>query len=362
MMSRLRTYMIRRVWLASATGLIVVGTALRPATATPVEEPIAPRPKHITDETEVAIKRGLDYLARAQGRDGAWRNRSGYGTYPVAMTSLAGLALLMSGSTTTQGPYAANVDRATDFLLSCSSESGLIARVDEASGRPMFGHGYAMLFLAELSGMIEDEDRQTRIHEMLARAVTLTARSQSALGGWIYTPDGNDDEGSVTITQLQGLRACRNAGIAVPKSVIDRALKYLELSARRDGGIAYRARLPEPSRPPITAAAICCWYNAGDYDNPLVERALKFCHETIGHRQSTLGHFYYAHLYYSQALYLSRDERAWDEYFPWIRDWLLHNQREDGSWQGDAVGLPYGTSLALIILQMPYNRLPIMQR
>ncbi len=319
-------------------------------------------PEHVTPETEAAIDRGLAFLARTQGRDGAWRNRTGYGAYPVAMSALAGLSFLAAGSTTTQGPYAVNVDRVTEFLLSCTTESGLIARLDEAEGRPMYGHGFSMLFLAEVYGMTEDADRQARIRDVLQKAVMLTARSQSPLGGWIYTPDGNNDEGSVTITQLQALRACRNAGISVPKDVIDRALKYLELSFRSDGGIAYRARQAGPSRPPITAAAVCCWYNCGDYDNPLAKRALEFCHQTLGKGQGTLGHWYYANLYYAQAILLSDDEQAWDDYYPRLRDKLLRDQNADGSWMGDGVGLPYGTALATVMLQLPYGRLPIMQR
>jgi hypothetical protein len=279
------------------------------------------------------------------------------------MTSLAGLAFLSAGNTTTQGKYAPTVDRLTEYLLGCANEDGLIERVEEADGRPMYGHGFSMLFLGELYGMTEDLDRQKRIHGILTKAIALTAKSQSELGGWIYTPDGASDEGSVTITQLQALRSCRNAGISVPKTTIDRALKYLELSFRSDGGIAYRARNPGPSRPPITAAAVCCWYNAGDYGNPLAKRALQFCRETLGRNDTaTLGHYFYAHLYYSQAIYLSSDEAMWNDYYPKIRDRLLREQNPDGSWMGDGVGLPYGTSLALLILQLPYNRLPIMQR
>ena len=36
--------------------------------------------------------------------------------------------------------------------------------------------------------------------------VKLTASGQSAAGGWTYVP-GMGDEGSVTVTQMQGLRA-----------------------------------------------------------------------------------------------------------------------------------------------------------
>ena len=75
----------------------------------------------------------------------------------------------------------------------------------------------------------------------------------------------------------------------------------------------------------------------------------------------TSGHDYYAHFYLAQALYVSSDS-SWDEYFAKRRDYLLAQQRANGSWPGDGVGDVYGTAIALIILQLPYNQLPIMQQ
>lgn len=317
-------------------------------------------PKHITPKTEAAIARGMQYLARAQARDGSWRNEGRYGRYPVAMSSLAGLALAMGGNTPTQGKYAPQVDRVVKYLLGSATSSGLISRGAE-DARPMYGHGFSMLLLGQLYGMEEDVRRQRRIKEVLDGGIELTSRSQSRLGGWIYRPFTGGDEGSVTITQVQALRSCRNAGLAVPKEVIDAAMKYLEISSNSDGGIAYRAGQRGPSRPPITAAAVCCWFNAGQYDHPLAKRALEYAKRHIHVSGVGQGHYFYAHLYLAQALYLA-GEGEWDAYFPKMRDQLLALQREDGSWAGDYVGPVYDTAIALIILQLPYNQLPIMQR
>ncbi|MCH7814123.1 MAG: hypothetical protein IID40_08905, partial [Planctomycetes bacterium] len=174
-----------RAWAGGAVAALVMLAAARPAAA---DGRMPTAPKHTVPASEQAIADGLAYLARTQGRDGAWRNR-GYGRYPVAMTSLAGLAFLMNGNTTTQGPYAPVVDRAARFLMNSSGPGGLIARGDEEEGRPMHGHGFALLFLGELYGMTEDADRQRAMHEVLTRGIELTARSQSRLGGWLYTPD-----------------------------------------------------------------------------------------------------------------------------------------------------------------------------
>jgi hypothetical protein len=350
-----------RARLASAALATLIPLCAMPPRALPMPPE---RPPLVTPETETAIQRGLAFLARTQNRDGGWRHQRQAGRYPVAMTALAGLAMLANGNTTTQGPYAPNVSRATSFILASVRPGGLICQPEERS-RSMYGHGFSMLFLGQLLGMEEDPQRQRQIQHVLDDAVTLTGKSQSPLGGWYYTPESTTDEGSVTITQLQGLRSCRNAGVAVPKRIIDGALEYLDRSLNPDGGIAYRAGQKGPSRPPITAAAVACWFNAGLYDDERALRALAYCKQNIpvgGNAGRYLwGHYFYAHLYMSQIMWISGGEN-WQWYYPQIRDQLLGLQDREGAWEGDGVGRTYGTAIAVFILQLPYNQLPILQR
>ncbi len=322
--------------------------------------PASAAPKGVTPKTRAAIDRGLSYLARAQSRQGVWTNRGGFGNYPVAMTALAGLAMLMDGNTSTQGRYAPQVDRAMRYLMDSATKSGMIGRGARES-RPMYGHGFSMLFLSQAYGMEEDPQRAKQLHWILRQAVQLTAGAQSKRGGWIYTPESGGDEGSVTITQVQALRAARNVGITVPKKVIDEAMNYLAVSQNSDGGIRYTASGRGPSRVPLAAAAVCCWFNAGQYDNPRAKRALAYCKQNLRPDQIIPGHDYYAHLYYAQALYVSSDP-FWDQYYAKRRDLILGQQQPDGSWSVDAIGDVYDTAIALIILQLPYNQLPIMQQ
>ena len=194
----------------------------------------------------------------------------------------------------------------------------------------MYGHGFSMLFLSQLYGMTEDDVRSAQIKEVLERGVVLTGRAQSDPGGWIYTPDGGGDEGSVTITQVQALRSCRTAGVAVPKDIIDRAMKYLVDSQNSDGGIRYSLRQRGGgSRAPITGAAVLCWYNAGEYNNPFARKAMEFSKDKIKPSATQGGHDYYAHFYFAQALYVGSDP-YWDEYFPKRRDYLLSQQQPEG--------------------------------
>ncbi|MDZ4821026.1 MAG: hypothetical protein SGJ20_18830, partial [Planctomycetota bacterium] len=167
------------------------------------------------------------WVAQSQSRVGNWV--ANQGQYPVAMTGLAGMALLGQGSTTMQGLYSAHLRRAVNYLCGRCRPNGLIGEPSRDS-RYTYGHGYATMFLSQVLGEEEDESRRKELIEVLTRAVKFTADAQTTSGGWGYVSakEGGDfDEGSTTITQVQALRGCRNAGIPVPKDVIDRAVKYI---------------------------------------------------------------------------------------------------------------------------------------
>ncbi len=339
-------------FLICSLGLLLAG-----ATALPAQS-VRRYPPGVNAKIDAAINRGLDYLVRTQNNDGSWR-ASGYGAYPTAMTALAGMALLGSGSTPTRGRRWQAVRKATNFLIKCAQPDGVITVVAE-EGRSMYGHGFSTMFLAQVYGMEVDARLQKKLHRVLTKAVALICKAQSGAGGWYYTPDSRSDEGSVTVTQMQSLRACRNAGIVVPKKTIDRAVGYIRKSANSDGGISYSMH-GGGSRPPITAAAVAVLYNAGKYDDPVAKKALKYAVRHLPVNGSGNGHHYYAQLYLAQALYQTGDAR-WDKYFKKMSKWLLRAQRKDGSWRGDGVGNTYGTAIACTILQLPYALVPIYQR
>jgi len=320
-------------------------------------------PKHIDKKTQLAIQKGLKFLANSQSDNGSWESFRDGATYPTTMTSLAGMAFLSNGNTTSRGPYADQVHKASGFVMAQSGDYGLIADRREI-GMSMYGHGFSLLFLSCAYGMETDAEKRKQMSDVLKAGILLTSRGQSQLGGWTYTP-GSGDEGSVTVTQMQGLRAAHNAGLTVPKGTIKAAIKYLEACRGPEGGIVYSYASGGGSRLPISAAAITCLYSAGEYESPLAEQCLKYV--TGQFKRSSRGfsvdggHDFYTHLYASQAFYQAGDE-YWDDYFPKAREQLLKRQQKDGSWVGDGVGPVYGTAIALIVLQLPYKYLPIYQR
>jgi hypothetical protein len=324
-------------------------------------------PKHITPDTLKAVRSGLDYLARTQSNDGGWANDQGYRAYPVAVTSLAGMAFLANGNTPTRGRYAPQVQATVEYLMKCSGEEGILSSTGNAngdSGQPMHGHGFALLMLASAYGMETKESVRNRMKEVIERAIMLTARAQSGYGGWTYVPR-QGDEGSVTVTQVQALRAAQNAGFNVPRGTIEAAVRYIERCSTPEGGISYSLGSGGGARLAISAAAVATLYNAGEYDAPVASRCLDYVWERFRAQKAWNkggGHEFYSHLYASQAFYMAGD-KYWDEYFPATRDQLLGMQNKaDGAWNGDGIGLTYGTGIALIILQLPYKFLPVFQR
>jgi hypothetical protein len=344
--------------------MVVIGLAVCLASAPALAA--GARPRMMTPQAALAVKRGLVFLAKAQHKRGSWSGGTGYGSsYEAAMTGLAGVALLSSGSTPTRGPYSQNIRRAIYWVLSQQNRAtGLICSRAEES-RSMYGHGFCTLFLAESLGMCGDKKLENRIRTALQKAIKLIEGSQSPMGGWIYTPSGRSDEGSVTVTQVQALRACQNAGVQVNKKLIDSSFGYLLKAKTSDGGIAYRAnpsgKAGGRGRPALAAAAWTCLNSAGRYNDPLTKAVRGFCLKNYERMLKGGGHYYYTHLYLAEAMY-QHGGKTWNIYFPKIRQALLKKQAQNGAWQGDSVGSIYGTAIALTILQLPYGYFPVVQR
>jgi hypothetical protein len=347
--------------------------------------PVRARADEVPAEYRAAIAKGLEWVAKNQQRDGHWEAVGGQ--YPSAMTGLGGMVLLMEGSTIREGKYADNIRRAVDWLMERSQPNGLLANPNNAleAGRYMYGHGFALLFLSQVYGDEEDSDRRKKLEDILTRAVDFTGKAQSSRGGWYYTSaaDGHDaDEGSVTVTQMQALRAAKNAGIVVPKSIIDKGMKYLANSTTDNGGVIYSlsqagGRAVGGGQPALTAAAIACGFSAGEYTSPLAKKWIRFCQFHIPIAQvSRFGHDEYTHYYFAQAVYMlgddgyaklfpesrENDRMTWKTYRKAMFDHLVKAQSSDGSWNGGFVGPVFATSAYLTILQLDKGTLPIYQR
>jgi hypothetical protein len=342
---------------------------------------VAVRADEIPAEYRAAVEKGLEYLAKQQQKDGHWDS---FGQYPTTTTGICGMALLMEGSTIREGKYKDHIKRAVDYLMAKSQPNGMIGDPNHPgeSGRYTYGHGFATLFLASVYGEEEEGERRKKLEEILTKAAKFSRDAQTDRGGWGYISakeGGGFDEGSTTVTQVQALRACRNAGIPVPPDAIKMAQQYLKDSTNAQGGIIYSLARGGggPGRPALTAAAIACGFSTGDYKSELVKKWFKFCQghlNTLG--EARMGHDEYTHYYYAQAVYFIGD-KGWHEMFPndtgeqvitWSKyrkatfEYLVKSQGADGNWTGQQAGNLFATGVNLTIMQLDRGVLPIYQR
>jgi hypothetical protein len=320
------------------------------------------RGDEITPEQERAVDRGLSWLAEHQAADGSFR---GQGGRHAGVTALGAISMMEAGNLPGRGKYGDNVSRALRFVLNSAQESGLIVADD--SQAPMYGHGFATLFLGEIYGMTGDDS----VKEKLQKAISLIERSQSNQpgneGGWRYQPVPLDADISVTICQVMALRAARDAGIFVEPSVMDKAIKYVQRCQNPDGGFSYMARQGggEGSGFARSAAGVSSLYYAGHFQGNDLDRGLNYLRQYTPTKNTPAGsemmerdgHFFYGNYYSVQAMFLAGGD-YWATWYPMIRDQLISRQSIAGSWAGE-VTEDYCTSMALIILQMPNRYLPV---
>ena len=307
----------------------------------------------ITPAMRQAVDRGLAALATMQQDDGSFGSNR-YGRH-VGITSLACLAFMADGHMPDRGPYGRVVSGGLDFVLDHATESGLVAA--DTSHGPMYGHGFATLFLGEVYGMTGDP----RCREALLKAVRLIVNTQNHEGGWRYQPVPVDADISVTICQVMALRSARNAGLSVPKTTIDRAVAYVrQCQNPADGGFRYKLSAGG-SAFPRSAAGVATLFYAGIYEDQAIDRGLEYVRRTglrNGYRGG--GHYFYGQYYAAQAMFLAGGEH-WAGWFPTIRDELIDNQAANGAWDSNH-GEAYATAMSLLVLQVPNRLLPIFQR
>lgn len=343
-----------RVFTVLAALMCIVGVALaEPKIPNRVE---TSGTRLITAETQRSIDRGLKFLSARQTEDGAFGGSRGY-RRDAGVVSLGGLAFLSSGSTPGRGTYGAEINLCVDYVLAASRQSGFINVSESQSHGPMYGHGFATLFLAECYGMSPRKD----IREKLEKAVRLIIASQNKEGGWRYDPEPNEADVSVTVCQIMALRAARNSGLFVPKDTVDRCIEYVKRCQNDDGGFRYQLVRKSPSQFARSGAGLVALYSSGVYEGPEISKAISYLQAHPPRGFFVDPHYYYGHYYAVQAMYQAGGD-DWERWFPSVRDQLVKDQIPDGSWSDQTFSNEYATAMSLVVLQVPNNYLPIFQR
>jgi hypothetical protein len=295
--------------------------------------------------TKKSVDRALAWLKDQQNRDGSWGN--------TAVTSFVILAFMANGNVPNEGLYGPEVSKGVRHLLAAARDDGYLVG---PRGGNMYCHGMATLALSQVWGMTGDEE----VKKVLKRAVDLIIRTQNHEGGWRYEPAPTGADISVTIMQVMALRGAKDSGLHVPDETIKRAVAYINRCRDpRSGGYRYQ---PYSSGPGYarTAAGVCVLQLSGHYEAKEISKAVEYLEKTGDDFQ----HYWYGHYYAAHAFHQVGGPK-WERYYARMRNKLLATQRGGGEWSERMeahVGPAYQTAIAVLILSVPANYLPIYQR
>lgn len=196
-----------------------------------------------SDETEAAVARALEWLARHQSKQsGLWSLKGPYldpgpQENQLAATAMALLAFQGAGTTPDAGRHRAVVERAWRALVKKQLDDG---RFDLGTPIPpqheMYAHAQITIAACELYGMTHDP----RHREVAQRALSFAIDAQGPNGGWRYAP-GQEGDMSVTGWYVMALTSGRMAGLDVPAGSFEGLARFLD-GVAVNGGARYGYR------------------------------------------------------------------------------------------------------------------------
>lgn len=303
-----------------------------------------------------AAKHGAGKESRALGRD-----RPGAGaTADTGMTGLALLAMLASGHTHRDGEHRENVRRGLEYLMRAQEPDGNLGGRGNIY-ESMYCHAIASFAMSEALGMTGEPLLQPHVR----RAIEFTLAAQDpGTGGWRYRP-GDPGDTSQLGWQFMALKSAELAGIAMPDNTRQGTVRFLNsVSTGEKGGLASYRPKERPSRT-MTAEALFCWQLLGMEDHhPSVREATDFLMADLpGQNRTNLYYWYYATL----AIHQHQGEN-WLRWNHALQEALVTTQRHAdglaGSWDPDPVwggygGRVYATALGALCLEVYYRFLPL---
>lgn len=313
-------------------------------------------------EIKKAMELGIQFLRSTQKSNGTW-DYSVFSKrdFSSGVTALVLYSLLKAGVS----PDSAVIE---------SGRKALITRIDST-----YTVALMSMFLSKL-------DRNLYRETLKANASWLESR-QLPDGLWGYNYGGiNDSSGDFSNTQfaLLGLRACEEAGITVSSLTWIKAKNAYLYAQNRDGGFGYRLgsasqNAVRNSYGSMTAAAIASLLlagedfkvptarvkliqNQGNYkpthddcgqyvQNPSIQTAIDWLAKnfTVQNNPGTSGiypfHYYYLFCLEQAGVALNTEKIGEYDWYAEGAQYLLQNQRKDGSWDSVA-----NTAFALLFL------------
>jgi hypothetical protein len=371
---------MRRHWSHLLAVLALLGLFVGPLSGQTDDE--------FTPQSELALERGLEWLAKNQGSEGNW------GSSDLGLVGMGALAFMSAGHSPGRGKYGRELDKALDYVTTRAKPSGLLNIADQQ--RDMYNHGLATFVLGQAHGMTTAKDR--RLNRVLDGALKLISNTQCEDGGWDYRAhrQQNGHDLSLAVMQAKALRSAVDSGLEVPPEVIDLAIKsvreHYSPQGDRNAPESEQQKMPGQftyskggggGTIAMAACGVVCLQEFGQYDDWRIPKNMDVISAAVGetpagrNRDGSMPFDAYTLYYVGQALYQVNGDH-WKNSYPKLRDYLVASQvteptkpelnglwRDNGARGGGRVGGRegelYGTSVACFILAIPNRYLPILQ-
>ncbi|HUU85147.1 MAG TPA: hypothetical protein VM243_16730 [Phycisphaerae bacterium] len=351
-------------------------------------------PPPTDDDVRQAIRRGIDFLLKAQNDDGSWggqgdslttwsggiwSNPETHRAWKVAVTGLCCAALLEVG---TSDDAVAATDRAIRYLI----DNADVKRPNEWDTMNNWAYIYGLQGLAAAYGhpRYADSPLRAEIAASVAKHVHNLARFQSVSGGWGYlelnAPRTRRPQWAtsfMTAAAVVAMQEARRNGLEVDQGVIDRAIRIIKHCRLPNGGYTYHVRaIPNLhseyidqvkgslSRIQVCHAALILSGEPVPPEDLLTGmghffREHKFLdlamHKPVPHEAYyyNSGYFYMFGHYYAALVIERLGPEAQAKYWPKLRHEIIKIQQKDGSiWDYDMhrYDRPYGVAYGLMAL------------
>lgn len=312
-----------------------------------------------TRESEAAVDRALEWLAKNQETNGCWSiaKHGGQDGHDVAATAAALLAFYGRGERhDRQGKYQANVANGLKWLLSQQNRLTGDIRGQNFKENAMYDQGFATLALVEAYGLSKDQD----LAEAAQSVVFFLADAQNDIdGGWRYQPKQPADL-SVSGWIIMALKNAELSGILVPAKTLAGAKKFLKSASYGNSGgqYSYQPNNKMESAAMQASGFFCCQLMGLSPNTPKAFETAAFMRKN-GVRVADVYYAYYGTLAANQ-----NQGPLWKEWNGKLKELFLAAQDPDGSWilkegHGAAMGRVISTALATLSLQAHYRYVPL---
>jgi hypothetical protein len=323
-----------------------------------------------TMQSEEAVERGLEWLARHQAKSGGWatdvfpeHGKCDCGDigekHDIAGTAFGLLPFLGAGEMHAGSRHSKTVQRGLEYLLKKQKEKG---NFDDNA----YENALATIAVCEAYGL----SRDPRLKGPAQAAVNYIVAAQFVDGSWGYSA-GTKGDLSVTAWQFSALKTAYYARLKVPNDSFNRVAVFLD-SVADPNGMGYGYNAPGAAPPTSAAGFLCREYLGWTSRRPELAKGVDKLALPENFVSKEAPNIYY--VFYATQVMHHFGGKNWETWNSKTRDLFIELQdqskeyghsHQKGSWSplGDTYAKQGGrlmfTSLAILTLEVYYYSVPL---